>query len=363
VSEGRFKQYTENFEGSEATERLLKVDGEENFTAILKDIGVGDEGDQKALYQEFSTLKTNLSLVDTSDTLEGAGVKPVGLMSSCKPSGKFKGVRKPLRRDNTGPTGLNIQDKLESIQNRNKNAIENLKVMHESKMKEQNLRLKERLQRKKNKKLGLMVDQGMPEADAKAAVEKEIEAATTAIDAAQSVIETEHAENFEVADASPEAVMAQTYEPLLSWLTDWLVSLGADLNDEDSTGLNALMYACQSGIPSLVQIFIERGSDPNSEASDGSSAIHVAAQWGHAEVMGTLLNLGADPNAVNADGWTPLLFASIGGHLECVKMLIAVGAKMDTPDDDGFTALAYATEGQHKEVAQCLRDAGANLLG
>ena len=68
TSDGRFKQYTEKFEGSEATEGLLKVDDEENFTTILKDIGVEDEGDQRALYQEFSTLKTNLLTVNTSDT-------------------------------------------------------------------------------------------------------------------------------------------------------------------------------------------------------------------------------------------------------------------------------------------------------
>jgi len=221
-----------------------------------------------------------------------------------------------------------------------------------------NNRLKERLLKKQKKKVGDLMKGGMREEEAKASTDKEVTCAHDALDKAAAVM-AEHHDAIEIEDLAGDNVVL--YEPLMGWLVDWLISLGADMNDEDYTGLSALMYACQGGKSSLVQLFMSRGCDPNAVASDGSIPLHVAAQWGNAETVDLLLAAGALPDTVNADGWTPLLFASIGGHVECVMHLVKVGADLDIADDDGFTALMYAMEGGHEEVATVLQEAGAKV--
>lgn len=355
VSDGKYAQYKDKFEASSDADaaNLLKAEGEDEFSTILTTIGVDDEGTRKGLFQEFSMLKANMASAQISDSSLAIDTSLEAARNPLS-SPAFKAT--PMQRK--GATGQSIEDKASALRTKNKDAVDVLKAVHHEKMLSHNNRLKERLLKKQKKKVDDLVKGGMAEEDAKSNAEKEVIDANDALDKAAAVM-AKHHDAIEIEDLAGDNVVL--YEPLMGWLVDWLISLGADMNDEDNTGLSALMYACQGGKSSLVQLFISRGCDPNAVASDGSIPLHVAAQWGNAETVDLLLAAGALYNAVNADGWTPLLFAAIGGHVECVRHLVKVGADLDIADDDGFTALMYAMEGEHREVATVLQEAGAKV--
>lgn len=351
--EGKYVDLGDILEQSEATNNLLTCNTVDEFTGVMKEIGVEDEAMSKSLFTDLSTVKATLTNNDPNLTVEVPAAT-----SSANADELLSPARKPQLKEKSAPTGQTAKEKMEKLRRQNSEAIENLKASHASKMELNNKRLKERIEAKKRKKMQIMTDRGVPAEEVKK-VEEQYDKHAEIMAQASEIQSEMHAEEWQPQEA---ADIVDVYEPLVSWLTDWVVSYGADINDEDNNGLNALMYACQGGRPSLADLFISKGADVNAASSDGSCALHIAAQWGHEDVVDLLLARGAKPDAVNADGWTPLLFASIGGHAKCTEHLLQFGAKTDIPDHDGYTALVYATEGEHDEVVKLLQGAGAKLI-
>ena len=99
---------------------------------------------------------------------------------------------------------------------------------------------------------------------------------------------------------------------------------GCDINQQDSVGFTALMWAACNGKEEVVRLLLERHDvDPNKPDSDGVTPLAWASTRGHGGVARLLLARD-DINPDKSTNWglTPLGLASMYGHEEVVKILL-----------------------------------------
>jgi ankyrin repeat protein len=144
-----------------------------------------------------------------------------------------------------------------------------------------------------------------------------------------------------------------------------LLDAEADVDAQDSTLDNPMLYAGREGLLDILRIANEAGADPSVTNRFGGVALIPAAERGHVGIVDYLLNeTDVEVDHVNRLGWTALLEAillSDGGprHQEIVRLLIEHGADVDLADGDAVRPLAHArARGQH-EIAALLEAAGA----
>jgi ankyrin repeat protein len=144
-----------------------------------------------------------------------------------------------------------------------------------------------------------------------------------------------------------------------------LAEAEADMDGQDGTLDNPMLYAGREGLLEIVRIANEAGADPTVTNRYGGVALIPASERGHVEVVRYLLNeTDVDVDHVNRLGWTALLEAIVlsdGGpaHQEIVRLLIEHGADVDLADGDGVRPLAHARARGHVEIAGFLEAAGA----
>ena len=106
---------------------------------------------------------------------------------------------------------------------------------------------------------------------------------------------------------------------------------GADVNEQDSNGLNALFRACRDYHTELVEILLKHNKiNVNLQDSDGYSPFSYAC-W--SDSYDTALIMLQDPRVdVNmADDWgmSPLMWACYTGYTKIVQFLISFGRNID----------------------------------
>jgi len=119
-----------------------------------------------------------------------------------------------------------------------------------------------------------------------------------------------------------------------------LIAAGADVNERDKAGLNALMWAARNGDTEIAKLLINARADLN--ARDCASA-----------------------------GWTPLMHAIHKNQNDLARLLIERGADVNAAAGDcrehqaegGKTALAYAAANDNAEIVKALLAHGANPYG
>jgi ankyrin repeat protein len=97
-------------------------------------------------------------------------------------------------------------------------------------------------------------------------------------------------------------------------VVDVLIQHGADVNGRSTVShpvardVTALMAACgdSTGDPTMVAKLIEHGARLNDRDSHGRTALMYAVVSGHAEIVRTLLDSGADVDLASNDGDTPI---------------------------------------------------------
>jgi hypothetical protein len=134
-------------------------------------------------------------------------------------------------------------------------------------------------------------------------------------------------------------------------MMELLVARGANVNQANAIGEQALMHAAWRGNAEAVEWLLAKGAKINSEPMRWS-ALHYAAFAGHGAIAELLLRNGADINARSTNGSSALMMAVYEGHEPVVKQLLARGADRSVKNDRGDGALEWAFKYQRLSIAR-----------
>ena len=145
-----------------------------------------------------------------------------------------------------------------------------------------------------------------------------------------------------------------------------LVEAGADTKLKADGGLTMLDSACSKkpeGILidraqlDVIQYLLSLGAEINEEEIDGETALHYLAKNRKdvSDVLKYMLSKGADINHTTKKGITPLMYVK---NPDVARTMIKEGANINAQDKHGENALFHAISNDELDVAQVLIDAG-----
>lgn len=128
-----------------------------------------------------------------------------------------------------------------------------------------------------------------------------------------------------------------------------LIDAGAQLvNPKEFAGRPLIAAASHTSLASppvslqLVDYLLKIGANVNERSPRGESALYWGATFGRNDMVQLLISAGADVDASTCDGETPLMKAASSGHINIVKSLLAAGASPRTRTINGNSAFDYA---------------------
>ncbi|KAN0072724.1 ankyrin repeat domain-containing protein 50-like protein 3 [Elaphomyces granulatus] len=140
-----------------------------------------------------------------------------------------------------------------------------------------------------------------------------------------------------------------------------LLDRGADANAQGGGYGNALQAASRSGHEKIVQMLLDQGADVDAQGGLYGNSLQAASHGGHEKIVQMLLDRGADVNAQGGYYGNALQSASLAGHEKIVQMLLDRGADVDAQGGLHGNALQAASRGGHEEIVQMLLDRGAGV--
>ncbi|XP_067648830.1 ankyrin repeat domain-containing protein 50-like [Haliotis asinina] len=157
---------------------------------------------------------------------------------------------------------------------------------------------------------------------------------------------------------------------------DFLITKGANKLQVDNNGKNILHWACKGGhvgmvdcllpqygvnindryMPPLaqaayqgysdvVEFLVCMGADMSQTDSSGDSALHWACKGGHLDIVKYLLSqCSVDINYRGRGGQTPLMAATLWERTDVGQLLVSMGANLSQVDDVGNNALHWVSK-------------------
>jgi hypothetical protein len=123
------------------------------------------------------------------------------------------------------------------------------------------------------------------------------------------------------------------------------LKLLTNVNEGDSSGWTALMYAAQAGTLEGMKLIVDAGGDVRARTLAGESvmAAAVSSQQHSRGKVQLLYDRGLDVNARDVHGVSPLMLAREYGWREMglYELLLKLGADVQMRDDQGRTADDY----------------------
>lgn len=144
-------------------------------------------------------------------------------------------------------------------------------------------------------------------------------------------------------------------------IAESLLSDGMDINEGRGRSLTLLHRTVSPDVyggewsRETAEYLVSRGADVNAEDSSGITPLGRAVIGEKKEAVEFLLANGAKLNTRDNTGMTPLHFAADTGNEKMVLLLLEEGAKREIRDDDGRTALDIAKARGHKNVVLLLK--------
>jgi uncharacterized protein len=139
-----------------------------------------------------------------------------------------------------------------------------------------------------------------------------------------------------------------------------LISKGANIEQKDAYGNNALLVAVFKEKQEIVNFLIQSGASI-ARMQDGNFL--RACQNNNSKLIKELLGQDVNVNTQDLDGRTCVSYLVRNGNLESVKEIISSGADLELADSDGMTPLLTAISCSNAAIMQALLDSDANLHG
>ena len=142
---------------------------------------------------------------------------------------------------------------------------------------------------------------------------------------------------------------------------NYLISLGALIDEGDKAKTTPLMIACRYGRIKNAMILIDKGANLTiKDRHYFNNAFQIACAYGHTELAKQMLNKSTiDVNAPGKDRMTALAQASFYGHYDTVMFLVENGAKVTRKDKFKRTPLINAIRGGHSKIVSYLLSKGS----
>lgn len=138
-----------------------------------------------------------------------------------------------------------------------------------------------------------------------------------------------------------------------------IIKLGADINATNLLGKNALMYAADKCDLKTVKLLLDKGAkvNINQKDSNGVTALMYACRaYKEIDVAKLLIKYGADVNVQDNMGTTVLMLAVKNWKpLELVELLVKAGADKEKKDVYGVNAYKYADYARRDDILELLR--------
>ncbi|KAG6620765.1 Serine/threonine protein kinase [Phytophthora cinnamomi] len=136
----------------------------------------------------------------------------------------------------------------------------------------------------------------------------------------------------------------------------WFVENGAQVNQGDGEGSQALVFAAGNGHFTAVQWLVEHGATLGEAEGGDDTALHGAAACGALDIVKYLVEKGARVDEKSYDGKSVLHYAAGASKesVELVQFLLDCGLLLSDVDELGRTALYYASVSQNFEVVDLL---------
>jgi len=124
-----------------------------------------------------------------------------------------------------------------------------------------------------------------------------------------------------------------------------------DLDERNSVGETALMFAALQGRLELTERLVARGARIT---QDGWNSLHYAATGPEPRVVALLLQRGAPIDARSPNGTTALMMAARYGSEQSVVLLLEAHADATTRNDRGMNAADFARSAGREALAKRL---------
>lgn len=132
-------------------------------------------------------------------------------------------------------------------------------------------------------------------------------------------------------------------------ILDLLLRYGAQVNQLDNCGKNALFYAYRAEIVSRL---ITHSINVNQQSNTGMTALMRASSCGPTDksrqhylaMADVLLKHGADVDLQDAHGWSALIYAAQQGNIDTIRLLLQHNASINLQDEHGLTAFMHACQ-------------------
>ncbi|MBA4695756.1 MAG: ankyrin repeat domain-containing protein [Legionella sp.] len=146
-----------------------------------------------------------------------------------------------------------------------------------------------------------------------------------------------------------------------TYLVDWLLAMGAAVNQSNEDGMTALMIASQEGHVAIMKSLLDKWALTSLSMDNGVTALIGAASVGPLSSVKLLIEKGAPIDQATYQGTTALMMAAYKQRVEIVKWLIEQGASIEKAMSDGETALMMAVRVGAIEVVKLLVEKGASV--
>ena len=142
---------------------------------------------------------------------------------------------------------------------------------------------------------------------------------------------------------------------------NYLISLGALIDEVDKEKKSPLMYACMAGRLDCVKALLrKRANILLKDKLTKNTAFHFACKNGYTDIVKYFLeNTDIKIDMPGEDRMTGLMLASLYGHYDLVTFLLENKAKITKKDKFKRTALLHSIRGGHIKIASYLLTKGA----